>query len=72
MNDQNSPEAADTVAELGPLAYGLFVLSEPGELDAVPTLEERRAAQVPAQAQRSCERDVRQEKLLGELGALDL
>ena len=64
--------APDMLAELGPLAYGLFALAQPGELTAVRTLPDARAAQVPAQAGPSPERESRQDALLGELGALDL
>lgn len=75
-NPAESPESApqpdDVIAELGPLAYGLFVLSEPGELTEVKSLDESKAAIVPSQTSRTLERDLFQEKLLGELGALDL
>lgn len=68
--------APDMLAELGPLAYGLFALSERGALTEVRTLADSRAAQVPAQANRPPEPEVeaeaRQNALLGELGELDL
>ncbi|GAA0635609.1 hypothetical protein GCM10009547_44700 [Sporichthya brevicatena] len=62
----------DMVGELGPLAYGLVVLSEIDDLADVNTLTESQAARLPAQAGPSLERDLRTEALLGELGDLDL
>ena len=71
--DPVAPEPApDMLAELGPLAYGLFALSEPGPLSEVRSLADSRAGQVPAQAERTPEREARQDALLDELGALDL
>lgn len=64
--------APDMLAELGPLAYGLLVLGQSASLNEVRTLEQSRAAQVPAQADRSPEREARSEALLDELGELDL
>lgn len=64
--------APDMLAELGPLAYGLFVLAQGETLDQIRTLEESRVAQVPAQADHSSDRDTRSEALLDELGELDL
>jgi hypothetical protein len=67
------PELApDMLAELGPLAHGLFVLSEPGPLAGVRSLADSRASQLPAQAERAPEREAHQDALLGELGDLDL
>ncbi len=63
--------APDMLAELGPLAYGLFVLSEQGPLSGVRSLGDRQAGQVPAQAERTPERETRQNALLGEFGELD-
>jgi hypothetical protein len=64
--------APDMLAELGPLAYGLFALSARGPLTEVRSLADSRAGQVPAQAARTPEREDRQDALLGELGELDL
>lgn len=70
--DTESDPAPDMLAELGPLAYGLFALGQDGPLSEVRTLDQSRAAQVPAQADRSPEREARSEALLDELGELDL
>ena len=65
--------APDMLAELGPLAYGLFALAEPGELAEVSALADSIPAWVPPQAERVADSDtVRQQALLGELGSLDL
>lgn len=63
--------APDMLAELGPLAYGLFVLSEQGPLTDVRALNDSRAGQLPVQAERAPDRDARQDVLLGQLGELD-
>ena len=65
-------QSPDMVAELGALAYALFALNESGPLADVRPLSEAREAHVPTQGGRSLERDLFQEKILGELGALDL
>ncbi|WP_019874586.1 hypothetical protein [Sporichthya polymorpha] len=70
--DADRTPAPDMLGELGPLAYGLVVLSEIDDLADVSTLSERQAAQLPSQVERTVERDARSEALLGELGALDL
>lgn len=62
----------DPVAALGSIAYALFVLDEPGPLAEVTALADSPAARIPTQDGRTVERDLFQEKLLGELGALDL
>lgn len=65
--------APDILAELGELAYGLFALAEAGELSEVRSLEDSRAGQVPAQAERiSASDSARRQALLGELGSLDI
>jgi hypothetical protein len=64
--------APDMVAPLGAVAYGLFVLNEPGSLEELSTLAESHAARIPTQDGRLLDRDGFQEKLLDELGALDL
>lgn len=65
--------APDILAELGDLSYGLFALAEPGDLDGVYSLQDSRAGQVPAQAERISEREsVSRQALLGELGDLDI
>jgi hypothetical protein len=81
LTDDATPEVAavdkpgygqDPVAALGSIAYALFVLDEPGPLAEVTALADSQAARIPAQDGRTVERDLFQEKLLGELGALDL
>lgn len=64
--------APDMLAELGPLAYGLFALGQDGSLGEVRTLAESRAAQMPAQVDRSSEKVTGSGTLLDELGELDL
>lgn len=67
------PPAPDILTELGELAYGLFALAEPGDLDGVRSLGDSRAGQVPAQAERISENETaRRQALLGELGSLDI
>jgi hypothetical protein len=70
--DESAAVAPDPAAALGAVAYGLFVLNDAGPLAEIATLDESSAARIPAQEGRSFERDLFQEKLLGELGALDL
>jgi hypothetical protein len=70
--DNTDADAPNIIAELGPLAYGLFVLAEPGPLDEIEPLSEARAKHLPTQSARSIDREAFQEKLLGELGELDL
>lgn len=64
--------ATDMVGELGPLAYGLVVLSEIADSAEISTLTESQVVRLPTQAAPSPERDLRTEALLGELGELDL
>ena len=70
--DLEREPAPDMIAELGPLAYGLFALSEPGPLTQVRPLADSRAPQVPAQADYRPGREPRGEAVLGESGELDL
>ncbi len=72
--DLDREPAPDMIAELGPLAYGLFALSERGPLAEVRTLADSRATHLPAQAERAPEPEPasRSETLLDELGNLDL
>ncbi len=70
--DLEHPAVPDMLAELGPLAYGLVALGQEGPLAEIRTLQESRAARLPAQADRSPERGARSETLLDELGELDL
>jgi len=80
LTDDQTPDPAprweldtpDVVPPLGPVAYGLFVLNEPGPLAQVSSLAASQAAWVPSQDGRSPERDLFQAHLLDELGALDL
>lgn len=73
--DQVAPEpGADMLAELGSLAYGLFVLAERGDLTEVVSLPDSRATRVPAPADPVLESDSlrHHQALLGELGSLGL
>jgi hypothetical protein len=64
--------APDMLAELGPLAYGLLTLGQDGPLTQIPSLQQSRTAQIPAQSDSSPERDTRSEALLDEFGELDI
>lgn len=64
--------APDMLAELGPLAYGLFALCQDGSLAEVRTLTDSKALQMPAQVDRSSESKAGSEALLDELGELNL
>lgn len=70
--DLDHEPAPDMIAELGPLAYGLFALGAPAPLTEVRALADSRAAKVPAQVERAAELHGRQDAILDELGELDL
>ncbi|MBA3742084.1 hypothetical protein [Sporichthya sp.] len=71
--DPTPEPVPDMLEELGAFAYGLFALAEPGPLESVATLADRRSAQLPAQADPTVQgQGPRREALLGELGELDL
>lgn len=72
-SESDREPAPDMLAELGPLAYGLLILSETGPLTEIRALTDSQGAQIPAQSGHVLQSDrARQEALLGELGRLDL